>query len=73
MVAIKNASAFQSHLHEEAIAYCYECQKQIRSICSKFESLSDSYFNEAKKNLIQYFSVVKYKRVCVIDIQCFEQ
>ena len=71
--SVKNASVLQSHPHEEVIAYCRECQKKIRSICSRFETLSDDDFNKTKKNLIQYFSIEKYKGVCIIDINCFEQ
>ena len=68
---IKQASVIQLLPHEEVIAYCIDCKKNIYSVYSEFDSLSDNFFNKAKKNLIQYFSIVKYKGACVIDIQCF--
>ena len=51
---IKSASMLRSHPTEEVIAYCCSCQDKVRKICCQFESLSDSFFMEAKKILIQY-------------------
>ena len=68
---IKSASVLRSHSSEEVIAYCCSCQDKIRKLCCQFESLSDSFFTEAKKNFIQYYPVVKWKGVCVIDINCY--
>ena len=70
--AIKSASVLQSHPREEVIAYCCDSQEKIRKICSKFDNFSDSLFNKAKKNLIQYYPIVKWKGVCVINVNYFE-
>ena len=51
---IKSASMLRSHPTAEVIAYCCSCQDKVRKICCQFESLSDSFFMEAKKILIQY-------------------
>ena len=48
---IKGASILRSHPNEEVIAYCSSCHKKNCKICCQFESLSDSFFAEAKKNL----------------------
>ena len=69
---IKNASILQYHPAEELIGYCCECQKKIQKLCSQFEALSNNYFIEAKKTLIQYYPIVKWKGVFVIDIKCIE-
>ena len=45
--------------HNEIIACCCICHKEICSICSRFEEdLSDRFFNDLKKLLIQYFHVL---------------
>ena len=67
----KGVSVLQSHAEEEVIAYCCDCQGKLCKTCSEFENLSDDYFNEAKKTLIQYYPMVKWKEVCVINIKCF--
>ena len=64
----KGASILCSHPNEEVIAYCSSCYKKIRQICCQLESLSDSFFAEAKKILIQYYPLAK--GVYVIDINC---
>ena len=43
---------------QEIIACCCICYKEICSICSRFEvDLSDRFFNDLKKLLIQNFQV----------------
>ena len=70
--SIKNASVLQPHPTEEVIVYCLECQKKNYDICSKFDNLSERFFIEAKKNLIQYYPIVKWKGVSIINIECLE-
>ena len=67
---VKGASILRSHPNEEVIAYCSSCHKKNFKICCQLESLSDSFFAEAKKILIQRYSQVK--GVYVIDINCRE-
>ena len=55
---VKDASVLRTHPIEEVIGYCCSCQKKICKLCCQFESLSDSFFVEAKKILIQYCPVV---------------
>ena len=48
----KGASILRSHPNEEVVAYCSSCHNKICKICCQLESLSDSFFAEAKKILI---------------------
>ena len=69
---IEDPSVLRSHPTEEIIAYCSSCQDKLCKICFQFESPSDSFFTEVKKNkLIQYYPTFKWKAICVIDTDCY--
>ena len=69
--SMKGASVLRLRPSEEVIAYCANCKDIIFKICRQFEPLSDSFFIEAKKNLIQYYPTIKWKGVCVIELNCY--
>lgn len=62
---MQGASVLRSRLNEEVIAYCSSCQNKIRNFCWKFEGLSDNFFNGSKN-----YPIVKWKGVCVIELNC---
>ena len=41
------------------IVYCYSCRDFIRSLLYNLKPLSERYFEEAKKVLIQFLPTVK--------------
>ena len=66
------ASILRLRPSEEVIAYCANCQDIIFKVCRQFEPITDSFFIEAKKFLIHYYPIIKWKSVCVIELNCYE-
>ena len=63
-VNIKRASILRKS--NEIIGYCSNCQDRIfRKLLGEYNSLSDTYFFEARKLLISYFPIVKEKHKVV--------
>ena len=52
-------SFLKSSKKSEIIIYCYSCRDFIRSLFYYLKPLSQRYFEEAKKILIQYLPTVK--------------
>ena len=61
--------AFILKKSNEVIGYCPDCQVKIfRKLLGEYDSLSNTYFFEARKLLIIYFLIVKEKGVVHINI-----
>ena len=62
---IKNASILKNHTMKEALCYCLTVWKELKCL-RKYNTLSDEFFFETRKLLIQHYPKVYAKNNLVI-------
>ena len=65
---IKGASILKNHTIKEALGYCSSCQDKIKKCLRTYNTLSDEFFFETRKLLIQHYTKIYDKNNLVIYI-----
>lgn len=68
--SVKGTSILKQQSTREAIGYCAACWKKICKLFYGIETINDELFAKAKKLLIQYYPIIKFEGVYVVNINC---
>ena len=55
---IKNASILKHYSSREVLRFCADCQNKIKKYLCNYDALSNEFFFEGRKLLIQYYPEV---------------